>query len=75
MNRRRPWHQRLVRRIRQKTSSPEGTPSPLIIFAMVSLIACLAAMCGGLRAVALVFAASCCASLWRMRQMREGGAA
>lgn len=73
MNRRRAWHQRLARKIARRTSSPGRFFSPLVLFAAICLVICIAALCAGFKTAALALAASCFTSLWRMRQCCGGG--
>ncbi len=58
-NRRRPWHQRLVRRVtRHAPVRAILTPSPLSFMAAFTLLGSLFALLSGIFAVALVLAAS-----------------
>ena len=58
-NRRRPWHQRLVRRVtRHAPVRAIMIPSPLILMFALTLLGSLIALLSGLFAVALVLASA-----------------
>ena len=64
MNRRRPWHQRLVRKVtRHVPLDVVVKPSPLSLFAAINLLGCVIALLSGKFAVALVLSASSICSL------------
>lgn len=59
MNRRRPWHQRLVRKVtRHVPLNATMAGSPLGIFFAFNLLGCLLAVLCGYMAVAVVLAAA-----------------
>ena len=59
MNRRRPWHQRLVRKVtRHVPLNATMVGSPLGIFFAFNLLGCLLALLFGYMAVAVVLAAA-----------------
>ena len=63
-NRRRPWHQRLVRRVTRHTQvRPMKTPSPLSLMSAFTLLGSLIALLSGIFAIALVLAATSIGSL------------
>lgn len=58
MNRRRPWHHRLIRRMARHAPHEGIIPrSPLGLFFVSNIVGCLMALFLGCFAVALVFAA------------------
>jgi len=57
MNRRRPWHQRLVRKVtRQVPLNVVVKPSPLSLMSVFTLVGSLIALLSGIFAVSLVLA-------------------
>lgn len=58
MNRRRPWHQRLVRKMKRHLPAARSRPgsSPMRLFVACNLLGCFAALMAGVLAVALVLA-------------------
>lgn len=64
MNRRRPWHQRLVRRVtRHAPVTAIMTPSPLSLMSAFTLLGSLFAILSGIFAVALVLATASAGSV------------
>jgi hypothetical protein len=64
MNRRRPWHQRLVRRVtRHAPVRAIMTPSPLSLMSAFTLLGSLFALLSGIFAVALVLATASAGSV------------
>lgn len=64
MNRRRPWHQRLVRRVtRHAPVRAIMTPSPLSLMSVFTLLGSLFALLSGTFAVALVLATASAGSV------------
>jgi hypothetical protein len=58
-NRRRPWHQRFVRRVtRHLPVKPVMTPSPLSLMSAVTLFGCFIDILSGIFTVALVLIAT-----------------
>ena len=64
MNRRRPWHQRLARRVtRHAPVRAIMTPSPLSLMSVFTLLGSLFALLSGIFAVALVLATASAGSV------------
>lgn len=58
-NRRRPWHQRFVRRVtRHSPVRAIMTPTPLSLMSAATLLGCFIALLSGLLAVAFLLAAT-----------------
>ena len=63
-NRRRPWHQRLVRKVtRHVPLNVVVTPSPLSLFTAINLLGSLIALLSGIFAVAFVLATASAGSV------------
>ena len=63
-NRRRPWHQRLVRKVtRHVPLNVVVKPSPLSLFTAINLLGSLIALLSGIFAVSLVLASASAGSL------------
>ncbi len=64
MNRRRPWHQRLIRRVtRHAPVRAIMTPSPLSLMSAFTFLGSLFALLSGIIAVALVLATASAGSV------------
>ena len=64
MNRRRPWHHRLVRKVtRHVPLNVVVKPSPLSLFTAINLIGSLIALISGIFAVSLVLATASAGSV------------
>ena len=64
MNRRRPWHQRLVRKVtRHVPLNDVVKPSPLSLFTAINLLGSLIALLSGILAVSLVLATASAGSV------------
>jgi len=64
MNRRRPWHQRLVRKVtRQVPLNVVVKPSPLSLMSVFTLVGSLIALLSGIFAVSLVLATASAGSV------------
>jgi hypothetical protein len=63
-NRRRPWHQRLVRKVtRHVPFNAVVKPSPLSLFTAINLLGSLIALLSGIFAVSLVLATASAGSV------------
>ncbi len=64
MNRRRPWHQRLFRKVTRHVPLNVGVkPSPLSFFTAINLLGSLIALISGIFAVSLVLATASAGSV------------